>query len=139
MSKSKLQILYIIIVSLLLIIFSNRTYTRGGLNVIVPVITVSLGIGVIGVYLFGKDMKLHKNLHFISYVLTIGFAFVPVIGVYIVDGTRSYGFPAQWFIHYMSGYVNLQLTGFLFNYYLFYFILLFISKIALRFSNNDLN
>lgn len=137
MNKAKLKVLYIISVFLILMIYSNRAFNIEELSFLVPVIIVVLGIGVIGVYLFSKDMKLYKNLHFISYVITVGFAFVPGIGVYIENGIRSYGFPSQWFNYlYMSGYVSFNLVGFLFNYFIFYFILRFLSKSILRFSQN---
>ncbi|UCZ55060.1 hypothetical protein LGQ02_10185 [Bacillus shivajii] len=96
MNKTKLKVFYVICVVLFLVLFSTRSYNNiDGLSFIVPVLIMALGIGVIGVYLFGSDMKLYNNLHFISYVMTVGFAFVPVIGVYIEGGTRSYGFPSQ--------------------------------------------
>ena len=136
MKKGKLKAFYIISVFLLLMFFSNRAYNNiGEPSFIVPVIIVSLLIGVIGVYLFGKDMKLYKNLHFISYLITVGFAFVPVVGVYIEDGNHFYGFPAQWFGHYyLSGYVHFELLGFLFNYFIIYFILRLLIKTFSRFS-----
>ena len=137
MKKGILQVLYIISVLLLLIIFSNRAYNNiGEPSFIIPVIIFSLLIGVIGVYVFGNDMRLYKNLYFISYLITIGFAFVPDLGVYIEDGTYSYGFPAQWFSYYPSIYVTFELLGFLFDYFLIYLMLRFLSKTILRFSNN---
>ncbi|MUK88302.1 hypothetical protein GMD78_07860 [Ornithinibacillus sp. L9] len=138
MNKGKLQVLYIISVLALLMIFSNRNYNSiEELSFIVPVILVALLIGMIGVYLFGKDMRLYKNLYFISYMITIGFAFVPVLGVYIEDGSYYYGFPAQWFNYYSNGYVNFELGGFVFNYFIVYLILRFLTKIFLRFSNDN--
>ncbi|MBC5638798.1 hypothetical protein H8S33_18670 [Ornithinibacillus sp. BX22] len=138
MNKGKLQVLYIISVLALLMIFSNRNYISiEELSFIVPVIIVSLLIGVIGVYLFGKDMKLYKYLYFICYMITIGFVFVPVLGVYIEDGSYYYGFPAQWFNYYSNGYVNFELGGFVFNYFIVYLILRFLTKIFLRFSNDN--
>ncbi|WP_042150210.1 hypothetical protein [Paucisalibacillus sp. EB02] len=138
MNKGKLQVLYIISVLALLMIFSNRYYTSiGELNFIVPVIIVSLLIGVIGVYLFGKDIRLYKNVYFISYMITIGLVFVPVLGVYIEDGSYFYGFPAQWFNYYSNGYVNFELGGFLFNYFIIYLILRLLNKILLRFFKDN--
>lgn len=136
-SMNKAKVFYIISIFLLLTIFSNRLYNIGDPSFLVPVIIIALGIGVIGVYLFGKEMKLYKNLHFISYVITVGFAFVPVLGVYIEDGNRSYGFPAQWFsYYYINGSVSIHFSGFLFNYFIFYFILRFLNKMLLRFSKD---
>lgn len=129
MKMDKIRIIYIISVFLLLVTFSNRSYNIGEPSFIVPVIIVALVIGVVGVYLFGKDMRLYKNLYFISYILTIGFVFVPILGVHIEEGSRSYGFPAQWFnYYYLSGSVSLHLIGFLFNFFLFYFFLRLIKK-----------
>ncbi|MFD2042898.1 hypothetical protein ACFSTA_01090 [Ornithinibacillus salinisoli] len=126
----KLQVFYIISVLLLLMIFSNKAYNNiGEPSFLVPVIIGSLLIGVIGLYLFGKDMRLYKNLYFISYMITIGFAFVPVLGVYIENGDYFYGFPAQWFNYYSSGYVNFEMLGFLFNFFVIYLVLRFMTKI----------
>lgn len=125
--KLKLKILYIISIILILsIVFSNNSaYNIMELRFLVSVIIAAMGIGVIGVYLFGKDMKLYKNFHFISYVMTAGFTFVPVIGVYSYDGTRSYGFPAQWFNYvYEFEFVNFHLTGFylIISYFIGFFV-----------------
>ncbi|MRH43271.1 hypothetical protein GH741_11325 [Aquibacillus halophilus] len=136
----KPKILYIIVVFLLIVIFSNRSYNVGEPSFFVPVIIVSLVIGVIGVYLFGKDMRLYKNLYFLSYVITIGAAFVPIIGVNMEESNLSYGFPAQWFDYYhLSGSVSFHLFGFLFNFFIFYFVLRFSSKTFLRFSKSETN
>jgi len=137
MNKDKLKVLYVISIFLLLMIFSNRVYNIEDLRFLVPVIIIALGIGISGVYLFGKDMKLYNNFHFICYVLTVGFAFVPVIGVHIDEGTRSYGFPSQWIsYHYMFGRISFNLLGFLFNCFIFYLILRLLSKLILRFSQD---
>ncbi|MFA9557641.1 hypothetical protein ACERII_10085 [Evansella sp. AB-rgal1] len=137
--KNKLQILYIVIVFLFLAFFSTRSYNVGDPSFYVPSIIIALAIGVIGIYLFGKDMRLYKNLYFLSYVITIGIAFVPVIGVFIENGNRFYGFPAQWLSYYLpSGYVSLHLLGFLFNFFLIYFLLRILSKMVLRFSKNEI-
>ncbi|WP_280771626.1 hypothetical protein [Salipaludibacillus daqingensis] len=137
MNKANFKIPFIISVFLILSIFSNIAFNLEAFRFLVPVIIVAVGIGVIGVYLFGKDMKLHKNLHFISYVMTVGFAFVPVIGVYMEGGTRSYGFPSQWFFYQdISGYVSFNLIGFIVNYFIFYFILRLLSKWVVSFSQN---
>ncbi|GAQ18483.1 PTS system, Fru family, IIC component [Oceanobacillus picturae] len=138
MIKRKLQVPYIISVLLLLIILSNRMYKNiNALSFLIPVIIGSLLIGVFAVYLFGKDMKLYKNLYFISYVITIGLAFVPVLGVYIEGNNYIYGFPAQWFSYYSSGYVSLELLGFLFNYFVIYLVLRFVFNIFSRFSKGS--
>ncbi|MGD7023774.1 hypothetical protein ACQCVK_14330 [Rossellomorea vietnamensis] len=76
-----------------------------------------------------------KNLYFLSYVMTIGIAFAPAIGSYIEDGDRFYGFPAQWFSHYhLSGSVSFNIIGFLFDFFLFYFLLRFLNKVFLKSS-----
>ena len=136
--RNKPQLIYVMGVLVILMMFSNRSYNDiGKLSFIVPAIIVSLLIGVIGVYLFGEDMRLYKNLYFISYILTIGFAFVPVIGVYNEDGNSFYGFPAQWFSYYPSGYVSLELLGFLFNYFLIYLTLNLLIKLLFNFSKHN--
>lgn len=140
MNKDKLKIIYVISIFGLLLIFSNWSYDIGKPTFFVPVIIVSLVIGIIGVYLFGKDKRLYKNLYFISYVLTLGTAFVPVIGLYTDEGIVSYGFPSQWFDYYhLSGSVSFNLLGFLFNFFIFYFILRLLSKTFLRFAKNETN
>ncbi|WP_223701729.1 hypothetical protein [Sutcliffiella deserti] len=140
MNKDKLQIFYIISVFVFLAILSNRSYDIGEPSFFVPVSIVSFVIGVVGVYLFGKDMRLYKNLYFISYVITVGMAFVPVIGVYMESGAPSYGFPAQWFnYHPISGSVSFSIFGFLFNFFIFYFLLRLLFKMFLRFSKNETN
>lgn len=142
MKRDKLKILYIISIFLLLVIFSYGSYNIkvGDVNVFVPAIIVALFIGVIGVYLFGKDMRLYKNLYFISYVITLGIAFVPVIGVYMERGNPSYGFPAQWFDYSpISGVVSFHLLGFLFNFFIFYLLLRLLKKTFLSLSKNKAN
>lgn len=119
----------------MLIIFTQGTYDIDEPSFFVPVIIFSLLLGVFGVYLLGKDMDLLKNLYFLSYVMTIGIAFAPAIGSYIEDGDRFYGFPAQWFSHYhLSGSVSFNIIGFLFDFFLFYFLLRFLNKVFLKSS-----
>ena len=140
MNKDKLKIMYVISVFVLLFIFSSGSYDIGKPNFFVPIIIVSLVIGIIGVYLFGNDLRLYKNLYFISYVLTLGIAFVPVIGLYTEEGVVSYGFPSQWLYNYhLSGSVSINLLGFLFNFFLFYFLFRLLSKTILRFAKNETN
>ena len=140
MNKNKLKIFYIISVFVLLLFFSNCSFDIGKPSFFVPVIIVSLLIGIIGVYLFGNDMRLYKNLYFISYVLTLGIAFVPVIGLYTEDGIVSYGFPSQWLYYYhLRGSVSFNLLGFLFNFFIFYLILQLLCKASLKFAKNETN
>ena len=140
MKKDKLKIYYVITVFVLLLIFSNWSYDIGKPSFFVPVIIVSLLIGIIGVYLFGKDMRLYKNLYFISYVLTLGFAFLPVIGLHTEEGIASYGFPSQWLNYYhLSGSVSFNILGFLFNFFIFYILLQFLCKAKLRIAKNEIN
>ncbi|MGM0845101.1 MAG: hypothetical protein ACQEUT_09000 [Bacillota bacterium] len=130
MVKDKSKILYIFFVFLSLIIFTQGTYDIEAPSFFVPVFIVALIIGVIGVFLFGKDMRLYKNLYFLSYLITISIVFVPVLGVYFEDGNRFYGFPAQWFSYYhISGSVSVELFGFLFNFFIFYFSFRLLKKI----------
>jgi hypothetical protein len=75
--------IYVIFVSLSLIFFPQGTYDIEEPSFFVPIYIVALIIGVIGVYLFGKDMRFYKNLYFLSYLVTISIVFVPVLGVYI--------------------------------------------------------
>lgn len=135
MSKDKSIPWYILFVFLVLIIFTQGTYDIDEPSFFVPVIILSLLLGVSGVYLLGKDMDLLKNLYFLSYMITVGIAFVPAIGSHNEDGDRFYGFPAQWFSHYhMSGSVSFDIIGFLFDFFLFYFLLRFLIKIFLKSS-----
>jgi hypothetical protein len=135
MSKEKIIPWYILFVFLVLFVFTLGTYTIDEPSFYVPVIIFSLFLGVSGVYLLGKDMDLLKNLYFLSYLMTIGIAFVPAIGSYMEDGNRFYGFPAQWFSHYhLRGSVSINLIGFLFDFFLFYFLLRFLNKIFLKSS-----
>lgn len=139
MNKSKLKILYLICLFLFISIMSNRTYNIGELTFLIPAIVSAFVIGVAGVFLWGKNMKLHKNLYFISYAATVGFTFIPWIGVYIQDGNHSYGFPAQWFdFYYASGRVSINLLAFLFNFFILYFTLRLIKKLWLNISKKEL-
>ncbi|PYZ94762.1 hypothetical protein CR194_04320 [Salipaludibacillus keqinensis] len=126
---------------IILAIFSNGTYNLLELRFLIPTIFIALGIGIAGVYVFGKDMKLYKSLPFISYVMTVGFAFVPVIGVYVDGSIRSYGFPTQWVDYSTSfGYLSFNLVGFVVNYLIIYFILRLLSKMSNRFlKRRELN
>lgn len=141
MIKDTCKVLYIILVFCLTsIIPPMRFYDIGEPSFFVPVIIIALIIGVMGVYLFAKDMKLYKNLHFLSYVITIGIVFVPVIGVFTEGDDRFYGFPAQWFSYYpISGSVSLQPLGFLFNCFIFYLIFRLLNKILASSSSTILN
>ena len=140
MNKDKLKIMYVISVFILLLIFSNGSYNIGKPSFFVPVIIVSLVIGIIGVYLFGNDRRLYKNIYFISYVITLGIAFLPVIGLHTEEGVVSYGFPSQWFYYYhLSGSVSFNLLGFLVNFFIFYLILQLLCKAKLRFAKNETN
>ncbi len=140
MQKEKLQIPFIISVLLLLTIFSSREYKDiGEPSFLIPVIIGSLLIGIFTVYLFGKDMKLYKNLYFISYLVTMGFAFIPVLGIYIESNNYFYGFPARWFSYYSSGYVSFELLGFLFNYFVIYLVFRFAVNIFSKFLPINLN
>ena len=135
MNKNKLKIFYVISVFVLLLFFSNGSFDIGKPSFFVPVIIVTMLIGIIGVYLFGNDRRLYKNLYFVSYVLTIGIAFVPVIGLHTEDGIVSYGFPSQWLYYYhLSGSVSFNLLGFLFNFFIFYLILRLLFKAKLKFA-----
>jgi hypothetical protein len=130
MTKDKCKIFYIIFVFLSLIIFPMRTYNIESPTFFVPVFIAAIIIGVIGVYLFGKDMRLYKNLYFLSYLTTISIVFIPVLGVYIEGDDRFYGFPAQWFSYYhISGSVSVELLGFLFNFFIFYFCFRLLKKV----------
>ncbi|UTR10355.1 hypothetical protein MM300_21195 [Evansella sp. LMS18] len=140
MESGKLKILYIVGVFLYLGFFSIGTYNLDAPAFFVPALIVSLMVGGIGFYLFGNEKKLYKNLYFFSYILTVGFAFIPGIGVYTEGGVRYYGFPAQWFgYYYQSGHVSFELLGFLINLFIFYFLLKFLKKIYLRFTRNKVN
>ncbi|MBM7606676.1 hypothetical protein JOC75_004730 [Metabacillus crassostreae] len=131
MIKDTCKVLYIFLVFYLItIIPPMRFYDIEEPSFFVPFIIVALIIGVMGVYLFGKDMKLYKNFYFLSYVITIGIVFVPVIGVYTEGDDSFYGFPAQWFSYYpINGSVSLQPLGFLFNCFIFYLIFRLLKKI----------
>ncbi|TMW70917.1 hypothetical protein [Alteribacter natronophilus] len=139
MKWNKMHVIYIVSVLLLLVTFSNRRpYNIGEPGFYVPVIIVLLVIGIAGVYVFGKNMRLYKNMYFISYLLTVGAALVPVLGVYIEDSSRSYGFPAEWFFyHSLSGSVSFNLIGFVFNFFVFYFFLRLLKQTLLSFSKNS--
>ncbi|MCD8510043.1 MAG: hypothetical protein LRY73_09365 [Bacillus sp. (in: Bacteria)] len=137
MKKRILEVVYIIGVLLILSNFNNRPYNIGELSFILPAVLLALAVGVSGVYIFGKDMKLHKNLYFISYVLAVMFVFVPVIGVYSENGNLFYGFPAQWFNYYeQRGLVDIHILGFIFNFFVFYFLLKLLRLLYLRLANN---
>ncbi|PYZ96651.1 hypothetical protein CR205_13200 [Alteribacter lacisalsi] len=132
-----MKIIYIFSVLLVLITFSNRSYNIGDPGFFIPVIIAALGIGIAGVYVFGDNMRLYTNLHFVSYILTVGFAFVAVVGVHIEGSSRSYGFPVQWFFYYPpTGSVSLNLLGFLFNFFLIYFFLRLLKRTLRYFSGN---
>ncbi|MUK87833.1 hypothetical protein GMD78_05395 [Ornithinibacillus sp. L9] len=138
MKKGKFQFFYIISLLLLLMILSNRMYNNIGEPIFLIIVIIgSLIIGLVGVYLFGKDMRIYKNLYFVSYIITIGFAFVPVLGVYIENGNYYYGFPAQWFSYYSNGYVNFEILGFVFNFFIIYLVLRFLTKITSSFFKNN--
>ncbi|MCR6105418.1 hypothetical protein HXA34_03870 [Salipaludibacillus agaradhaerens] len=139
MKKSYLKGLFILTVFLLLVIFSNRSYNNIQEPIfIISIIMVSLAIGIIGVYLFGKDMKVYKNLYFVSFLITVGMVFVSGGGVFVEENHRSYGFPAQFFTHYeLSGYVSLNIGGFLLNFLIVYIILRALSKMVIKSTFNQ--
>ncbi|WP_147804735.1 hypothetical protein [Alkalicoccus halolimnae] len=133
-----LKFLYVIGTLLLIMFFDGRMYNIASPEFFVPVIIVSLIIGLTGVYLFEGDMRVYKNGGFISFVMTIGMAFIPVLGVYIEGNSLNYGFPAQYLVHNpQSGFTAFNLIDFLFNFFVFYFAVRLVSKTVLKFSKKE--
>lgn len=135
LDKNKCSVIYFISVFIFIVVLSNqnRAYHIAELSFIIPTIIISLSIGVLGVYFWGKDMKLYKNIYFISYVLSIGFTFVPRLSLYEGDAKLTYGFPAQWFEYYtISGGINVNVLSFIFNLFFFFLILFFLKRLILK-------
>lgn len=137
MKSNKIKITYFITVMILIAILSNLNYGVNGISLIITFITFGLFVGITGMYLFGKDMKLHKSLFFISYLLMIGITFVPVLGITIVDGNTLYGFPGNLITHYSAGGVLVEPGGFFINFLLLYVLLTVITKLYKKLSKTE--
>ncbi|MFC4736263.1 hypothetical protein ACFO4L_06660 [Bacillus daqingensis] len=88
------QVLFLLTVVLFGILFSLGPFGLSvGFFVTLSIIAAFL-LGILGVYVFGGNMRLHTNLPFIAYVLALASAFI-----FMSDGFRSgssTGFPFPW-------------------------------------------
>ena len=78
----------------------------------------------------------HKRIIFIlSLVVTIGIAFIPVLGIRYDNGVSYHGFPANVFAFYRNEGWSLQSLGPFFNIAFYYVIFLLLYKMGLKIKN----
>ncbi|MFD0048257.1 hypothetical protein ACFVHQ_02780 [Actinomycetes bacterium NPDC127524] len=74
-----------------------------------------------------------KKLYLFSLAATIASTFIPAVGVEHNEFRHLYGFPAQVFGYYETGHFSFKWLGFIFNFYVFYFVAKIGSKLFLSF------
>ncbi|WP_444685464.1 hypothetical protein [Alkalicoccus luteus] len=116
------QLLYLLLViGLLFIAMLGPLDMPFGLFAAIGLIVAFL-TGVLGVYVFGGNMRLHTNLPFIGYILTLVTAFIYVPSSHL--SASSYGIPAQWiFIQPISGRTSVDMLALALNVFCFYVLL----------------
>ncbi|NJP37967.1 hypothetical protein [Alkalicoccus luteus] len=116
------QVLFLLTVVLFGILFSLGPFGLSvGFFVTISIIAAFL-LGILGVYVFGGNMRLHTNLPFIGYVLTLATAFIYVPSSHL--SASSYGIPAQWiFIQPISGRTSVDMLALALNVFCFYVLL----------------
>ncbi|CAM3207090.1 hypothetical protein FITA111629_09960 [Filibacter tadaridae] len=83
-------------------------------------------------------MKKNNKRNFIlilSIVFVFLFTFIPSFGLRVDEGSRFWGFPAEWLGIYEYGGFSFKLLGFLFNIAFFYLIFLLLTKIFVGLNN----
>lgn len=86
-----------------------------------------------------KILSNKKYLLWLSFIVTMIFAFIPGIGIR-TDGTRRFfGFPAQLLGYYGDGRFSYELLGLLFNVFFYYFIFVILRKVFLKIKKLFLN
>jgi len=78
-------------------------------------------------------MKLLNNkklLLFISLIITLAISFIPSMGVRVEGSYRFFGYPAQWLGYHGDTRFSFELFGLLLDIFIFYIIILVLSKIV---------
>lgn len=129
MTKQNFQVVYLIGVSVLLILFNFSKVDLNSYTFLITSFGAALAVGLLGVYLFASDWKIHKNLFFWSYLFTLGFLYSPGAGSSAAADEILYGFPSPMVAYHTTWErIELNLIGFAVNFFIIYFVLKFLTR-----------
>jgi len=74
-----------------------------------------------------------KKIYLLSFIFTVVCSLIPTIGVNNTDYHRLFGFPIQVFGYFSTGHFQFFAWNSIFNYFVFYFLLLVMVKLYSKF------